>query len=774
MTIRSSKLRLAIRGLRIRLRRPTSSVAAFVPEPEVRAELFSPEQMQRHGKAVANSHVLASRAGPDRLLTRLDHTERELAKTRELLEGALEVDRRIAPAGEWLLDNAHLIDQEIRTARRHLPKGYSLELPRLVAGPGPGDPRVYDIALEAISHGDGHVDREGFSRFVAAYQSVSPLKLGELWAIPIMLRLALIENLGRVAVRIAADRIARNLAVRWADEITLIAGEDPKSLILVIADMARSTPPMRSSFVAEFARRLQGRSPALALPLTWVEQLLAESGTTIEQLVKLEIQHQAADQVSVSNSIGSLRMLERTDWRDFVEASSGVEHTLREDPSGHYGRMDFQTRDRYRHVIEEVARRGTATETQVAEAAIRLARAAAAERGLDHRCAHVGYYLIDVGLAALERTLQIRLSRRRALQRIGRLNPLALYLGAIASMAVIVTGLLLEQAHDQGIGGFPIVVLGVLTLLCASQLSVALVNWIGTLLLSPRRMPRMDFSGGIPAQFATLVVVPTIISGPSGVDRLLEALEVRFVANRDDHLCFSLLTDFADASSATRNDDGALLARVRAGIERLNSKYRGPSRDCFFLFHRARQWNRREGVWMGRERKRGKLADLNALLRGNAGDRFASVVGDTSGLDAIKYVITLDTDTQLPRDTARQLVEVAAYPLHRPVLDAEAGVVRLGYGILQPHIASSLPGANRSRYARLYGAEPGIDQYTRVLSDIYQDLFAEGSFIGKGIYDVDAFEGALDGRFPDNRILSHDLIEGCYARAALVSDVELC
>ncbi len=479
MTIRGSKLQLALRALRAGLRLPLTPTVAFVPEPAARSELFSPEQMQSHGKALAASHVLASKALPDRLLTRLDHTERLLEKTRVLLDEAIKVDRRIAPAGEWLLDNYHLIDQEIRTARRHLPKGYSRELPRLDAGSSPGDPRVYAIALEAITHGDGHVDREGFSRFVAAYQSVSPLKLGELWAIPIMLRLALIENLGHVAVRIAADRVARNLAVRWADEMTAIAARDPKSLILVIADMARSTPPMSSSFVAEFARRLQGRSPALALPLTWVEQLLAESGTTIEQLVKLEIQHQAADQISVSNSIGSLRMLERTDWRDFVEALSGVEYKLREDPSGHYANMDFATRDRYRHVVEKTARLAAASETQVADAAIALAQAAASERGLGDRAAHIGYYLIDAGLPDLERTLQIRPSTVGALRRVCRCNPLSFYLGAIASITVVVTGLLIKQAHDQGIAGFALGALGALTLLCASQLSVALVNWFG-------------------------------------------------------------------------------------------------------------------------------------------------------------------------------------------------------------------------------------------------------------------------------------------------------
>ena len=253
-----------------------------------------------------------------------------------------------------------------------MPKGYSRELPRLLNGPSAGLPRVYDIALEMISHGDGRVDPENLSSFVAAYQTVTALKLGELWAIPIMLRLALIENLRRVGARIAADRTDRNRADYWADQMTEIAEKDPKSLILVIADMARSNPPLVSSFVAEFARRLQGQSPALALPLTWIEQRLSESGLTIEQLVQSENQQQAADQVSISNSIGSLRFLGAMDWREFVETMSVVEQALREDPGGVYGRMDFATRDRYRHVVEKIAKSSRRSESEVARKAIRV------------------------------------------------------------------------------------------------------------------------------------------------------------------------------------------------------------------------------------------------------------------------------------------------------------------------------------------------------------------------------------------------------------------
>jgi len=742
-------------------------------QPPLRSELFSSEQMKQHGRALAASHKVGLGRAPDQLLARLAENEEVLIGACNLLTAAVKANRRIAPAGEWLLDNFYLIEEQIRTAKRHLPKGYSRELPRLLNGPSAGLPRVYDIALETISHGDGRVDPESLSSFVAAYQTVTGLKLGELWAIPIMLRLALIENLRRVGTRIAADRIDRNHADYWADEMTQMAEKDPKSLILVIADMARSSPPMVSSFVAELARRLQGQGPALALPLTWIEQRLSESGLTIEQMVQSESQQLAADQVSISNSIGSLRFLGAMDWREFVETMSVVEQTLREDPDGVYSTMDFATRDRYRHVVEKIAKGSRLSESEVAGKAIRLAREGAANKGSDDRAAHVGFYLIDKGLPHLERMAQLRRSASGALRRMSRRFPLSLYLGAITLITLTFTGSLLAKTHGNGLHDWLLALTTILSLLCASQMAVALVNWLVTLLAQPHVLPRIDFCKGIPSELLTLAVIPTMLTSAQNIENLVEALEVRFLANRDKNLHFGLLTDFRDAHAEAMPEDEPLVQLARKRIEELNEKYRGVKDDTFFLFHRPRRWNPRERLWMGYERKRGKLAALNALLRGGSREPFSCIVGDTGALSNVKYVITLDTDTQLPRDSAWQFVGAMAHPLNRARYDEEKQRVSEGYGILQPRVAVSLPGTTPSRYAHLFGSEPGIDPYTRAVSDVYQDLFHEGSFIGKGIYDVDAFERALNGRFPENRILSHDLVEGCYARAGLLSDVQL-
>ena len=753
-------------------------------EQPLRSELLSAEQMEQHGKILASSHRLTSGRGPDQLLSRLAENESVLVGVCTLLTAAVATNRRTTPAGEWLLDNFHLIEEQIRTAKRHLPKGYSRELPRLASGPSAGLPRVYDIALQTVAHGDGRVDTEVLGRFVAAYQSVAVLKLGELWAIPIMLRLAIIENLRRVGGQIAASWAERSLAESWANLMTRAAEKEPKSLILVIADMARSNPPMVGAFVAELARRLQGRGPALALPLTWIEQRLAESGTTIEQLVHSENQRQAADQVSISNSIGSLRVLGARDWRDFVETLSVVEQTLLEDPSGVYARMDFATRDRYRHATEAIAKKGRLTEVEVARKAIELARASMlndAVGGSGARAGHVGFYLIDKGLPALERAAQVRKSGAAVMRKAASKFPLLTYLGAIALIALGTAAGLLAAARAGGIPVWALGPIGIVALLGTSRLAVALVNWLATLLVTPQPLSRLDFSDGIPPQSRTLVVVPTMLMNTQGVEDLVEALEVRFLANRDRHLHFALLTDLRDAHREVLPEDAPLVDLARKRMDELNEKYGDEAGrregDNFFLFHRARLWNPQERIWMGYERKRGKLADLNALLRGKAdggaSTGFSLVVGNTAILSEVKYVITLDTDTQLPRDAARQFVGAMAHPLNRPCYDAALRRVTEGYGILQPSVAVSLPAANGSIYAQLYGGEPGIDPYTRAVSDVYQDIFGEGSFIGKGIYEVDTFEQALAGRFPENRILSHDLLEGCYARAGLLSDVQL-
>ncbi len=743
-------------------------------EQPLRSEIFSPEQMQSYGKTLSESHILStSRVHFDSLLGRLEENETILEDVRVMLTAAVVARERIVPAADWILDNFYLVQEHIRTSKRDLPKGFSRELPRLEGSSPPGLPRVYDIALERISHGDGLVDPETLQGFFDAYQSVNVLTLGELWAFPIMLRLALIENLRRISSRISAEMEIQRKAAMWATRLIARASSDPKSLILLIADIARSEPPLVSSFVAEISYKLQGKGSSLALPLTWIEQQLAETGASIDSLVQAEMQQQAADQVSVSNTIRSLRSLTAKDWKLFVESTSEVEKTLTMDPVSCYHNMEFSTRDRYRHVVEKTAKASRTSEVSVAVFALELAREACETAGGTDRTAHVGYYLVDKGFRLLQKKVTSAQSIAAKIRAFAERNAFPLYGGAILFLTFVLTALFVIEAYLEGIAPGVLALLAIPVFVSLSGLSVTLVNWVVMLSGEPAELARMDYSDGIPNDARTLVVIPSMFSCTSHIDGLLEALEVRFLANRDDNLFFGLLTDYPDANKKFIPGDAALLSYAQKKTEELNDTYRNGKKTPFFLFHRERLWNDREKTWMGYERKRGKLAALNTLILDGVAENFELIIGDTAQLSRVVYVITLDTDTFLPRDAARKMVGTMAHPLNRARYDAETGRIVEGYGILQPRVASSLTGSSRSRYARLNGSDPGLDPYTRSVSDVYQDLFGEGSFVGKGIYDVSSFHRALGDRLPENRILSHDLLEGCYARSGLLSDVQL-
>jgi len=742
-----------------------------VGAPPLRAELFSVEQLARHARTLAANHQVVTRQGSNSLLARLKQNE-DILQTFNRATLGVKPGQRITPAAEWLLDNFYLIEEQIQMAKRHLPRGYSRELPRLLNGPSTGLPRVYDIVLELISHVDAQIDAGPLSAFIAAYQMVHSLKLGELWAIPIMLRLGLIENLQRVSTRLTIARADRDLADLWVNRLQEMAEKNPSNLVIVVANMAKSDLPLSSSFVAEFCQRLSRQSPVLHLARGWLEQRLGQQGLSIEQLVQLDSQNQAADQVSVSHSITSLRFLSAMDWKEFVESLSLVETTLLADPADVYSLMDFATRDRYRHSVEFLARHCELSEAEVAQRAIQLAADSARQNGTRYRTAHVGFYLIDKGQPQLVRKLKVRWPWQTTMERNIHRFPLFFYGGGIGLLTLLATFGFMRQSLALELQGWKLIFFTLVFLLCASQLAVALMNWLSTLLVKPSLLPRMDYSAGIPEDCRTMIIVPTMLSSVAGVDHLIETLEIHHLANRDEHLHFALLTDFRDAPTEILPDDDILLQRARVGIELLNRKYVSNGQNLFFLFHRPRRWNASENLWMGYERKRGKLMEFNSLLRGGAHDCFSKIIGETAILPEIKYVITLDTDTQLPREAARQLVGTMAHPLNRPVFDDARGIVREGYSILQPRVGVSLPSARRSWFVRLFASDAGIDPYTRVASDVYQDVFREGSFIGKGIYDVDAFQRAMAGRFPENTILSHDLLEACHARSALVCDVE--
>ncbi|MBI2963160.1 MAG: hypothetical protein HYY35_05345, partial [Deltaproteobacteria bacterium] len=612
-------------------------------------------------------------------------------------------------------------------------------------------------------------------RFVRAYQRVAPLTIGELWAVAIALRIVLVENLRRLAERIVRSRAAREEADALADGLLGVPGRtrlSPGTALRRFEDA-----PLARAFAVQLAQRLREQDPAVMPALRWLDERLAEQGATVDKLVDLELQSQGAANVTVRNVIGSMRFMLVFDWESFFEGVSLVDETLR--GGAEFSAMDFQTRDRYRHAIEELARGSGRSELEVSAEAVRRSQRAGGntDGAPDGRKKDPGYYLIAEGRAGFETDLGCCISPMRRLLRayITTANP-----GYVLTLAVV-SGVLvafpLSQLGAAGIGPASAIPLALLLLFPASDLAIALVNRAVTEIIGPRSLPKLELRQGVPASLRTIVVVPALLTSEDEIDELIDRLEVHYLANPDGVVHFALLSDWTDSTAEHGPGDDDLLAAATAGIARLNARHSavpgGGGR--FFLLHRRRVWNQSEGKWIGWERKRGKLRELNRLLRGGADTTFVPFPDGAPPVPRdIRYVVTLDADTRLTRGAAVRLVGTMAHPLNRPRFDpAESRVVE-GYGLLQPRVTSSLPTrSDASLFQRIFAGPSGIDPYASAISDVYQDLFHEGSYTGKGIYDLDAFEAALAGRVPENALLSHDLFEGIFARAGLVTDVEL-
>ena len=738
-------------------------------EVPIREELYSIERLEQYAAFLATEHKIAHKPRHvNLLLPRLEENSRKLIEAYKALAESIRSEHVISPAAEWLVDNFHIVEEQAREIREDLPRGYYRELPKLADGPFRTYPRIYAFSIELIAHTDSHLDTETLRRFINAYQKVSALSIGELWAVPISLRLALVENLRRLTTRMGSSRSERDEADRLADRILEAAQRQPQD---VVSLLPRTRKKLGRAFVVQLIQRLRDQDPAVMPVLEWLDQQLAKQGLSLEKIVHEEHHRQAAAQVTVGNIITSMRLLSTLDWKEFFEKVSLVDPELAKDPAAVYARMDFATRDRYRHVIERLSKGAKKSELEIARAALQMAEAArAANEASAH--AHVGYFLVDKGLDQLEAQVAYRARLNERVTRAVERHAAIAYLGSCVLLAALIVAVLVFAMHQINASVAITIIGALLALVPASDLALSMLNWDITHVIPPKLLPKIDLSKGLPPEARTMVVVPAILPDKATVEALIDKLEISYLANQDEHLHFALLGDFADAPGEHELDDESFVEAARLGIEELNRRYSAGEPIRFHLFHRRRQWCETEGKWIGWERKRGKLREFNRLLRGARDTSFVVNTAADDLLAQVRYVITLDSDTQLPRDAARRLIGAALHPLNQPRFDTSAERVMEGYGILQPRVSISLESASHSLFARIFSGNTGIDPYTTAASDVYQDLFGEGIYTGKGLYDVDAFERALDDRVPNQTLLSHDLFESIFARAALVSDIE--
>jgi cyclic beta-1,2-glucan synthetase len=751
--------------------------AVFSPPTEelIRSELFGIERLEQHAESLAAAQrVTADPNRGRRLDRRLKDNGRALLGAYRGVEKAVREERHITPADEWLLDNFYVAQEQIRQVRDDLPRGFYRGLPKLADGPLEGYPRVLGIAWAFVAHTDSRIDREMLLRFIAAYQRVQPLTIGELWAVAIALRIVLIENLRRAADQIASARAARAKADILADRLLGVGDEVPISPETAL--MPFNSLRLPAPFVVRLLERLRDQDPRVMPALSWLDEQVASKGKSCDDMVRAEHQRQVGTNVTVRNVITSMRLVSALDWAKIFESSSLVDAALRAEST--FPEMDFPTRNRYRHAIEELARGSGLSELDVVQGAIAKAKRPSANSSgaSTTREKEPGYYLIANGRREFEKELGFRAPVSSWLIRAGAKAGIVGYIGGIAVILAIIMALPLIALAEFGVGGWFLVLFAILGLAPASDLAVAIINRAIANDLNPKTLPSLELRAGVPAELRTIVVVPTLLTTRSALDEQIERMEVHYLANQDGDLYFALLSDWVDSATENAPGDDELLKAAANGIAELNRRYSpAPGGPRFYLLHRQRMWNEGQGKWIGWERKRGKLHELNRWLRGATDTTFIPVDGVLPlAPPEVRYVITLDADTRLPRGTAKRLVGKMAHPLNRPRLDPVNGRVVEGYAVLQPRVTPSLPkNSEASLFQRAFTIPSGLDPYAFAVSDVYQDLFGEGSYSGKGIYDVNMFEAALARRIPESTLLSHDLLEGIFARSGLVTDMEV-
>lgn len=695
-------------------------------------------------------------------LLHLQELSKSYQETFRQLHNFASYNENIQLSAEWLLDNAYTVKQSLSDVQKNLPNSYFRELPFITSGAYKDTPALYPLVSRLVAASDGKISAENIKLFLNSYQEKKPLTIGELWAFPLILKIRLIECLVNLTAKIL-DRVKENQSADfWANRILNASRVDSEKLYSVLSVLSKEIPYPTTFFADQLMVQLTDTEAANTVILGWLQRKV---GGNLHDIIQMEQAKQTLEQTSIANIISSLRSLEQMNWREVFEEVSIVEKILCKDPAHKYAGMDFPTKDRYRHTVEKLSKKTQMSEDGVAASAITLAEAQADIPVTSH----VGYYLIDEGKPVLENTIGYEVPAIQAFLKTLKKHLPCIYISTCIILTVLLAALFWYTLDYQSwtIG----TALLILSLIPVSEFVIQVINYTIARIVRPNILPKMDYKKGLPEKYRTLVVIPTLFNSEKGIQKELEKLEIHFLANTDPQIAFGLISDFSDYCEESHHEDLLLLKLVREGIQYLNTKYPGHQ---FYLFHRNRKYNESENAWIGWERKRGKLENLNSFLMGSENadlDNFLQE-GDPAYLSGVAYVLTADSDTQLPKNSIKRLVETLSHPLNVGYIDPIAKKLLRGYSIIQPRVSTNYISSNSTWFAKLFSDPSGVDPYTKSTSDVYQDLFDEGVYHGKGLYDHKLFHQVLSERFPENTILSHDLLEGSYVRVAFASDIE--
>ena len=743
---------------------------------KITGTMLEKSQLQKHLEKIASSYNITTKSQKDTYpIPGLIENFKTIEEVYNLLNEHLKLGINIHPAGEWLLDNFYIIEETVKQIQKELTLKKYTNFVGIANGEYKGFARIYVLASEIVAYSDNKIEKENLSDYLESYQNKKTLSMDEIWNIGTFLQIAIIENITQCCIKIYSSQIQKYKA----ESITeiLIEGKDKyqakykNNTKKIEKDVFQD---MKYPFIEYMSYILKRYGKKANAYLNVLEEVVEKLGTTVSDVIKKEHFEIAINKVLMGNSITSIKEIQRINFLEIFERINGVEEILKKDPAQVYSKMDYRTKDYYRGKIKEISKKTKISEIYIARKILEIAEESLKEEGKNKK-SHIGYYLIDKGVNKLYNKLEYYTKKEETEQ-----NKTKIYIFLITVLSILLSIFLSYTVNLQIQSTLISVISFILFLIPSSEVIIQIIQYVLNKVVKPKLIPKIDFSNGIDKEHSTFVVIPTILKNKEKVTETMEDLEKYYLANKSENLYFALLGDCSQSSLKQEKFDEEVIQEGKKQVERLNKKYPSESIPIFNYIYRERQWNEKENCYLGWERKRGLLNQFNEYIlyqknpfRINTIQESIKNEQEKQILKNIKYVITLDADTDLILNSAQELIGAMAHILNKPVIDEQKNIVVDGYGIMQPRVGINLDISYKTLFTKIFAGAGGIDSYTNAISDIYQDNFKEGIFTGKGIYDLKIFSKVMEKAIPENTVLSHDLLEGCYLRCGLVSDVML-
>lgn len=723
---------------------------------KINGTLLDKSQLENHLQKIASNHNISHQSQKETYpIPQMVENFRVIEEVYSLLNEHLKLGISIHPAGEWLLDNFYIIEETVKQIEKELTLKKYTNFVGIANGSYQGFARIYVLAAEIVAYTDNKIERKDLEDYLASYQTKKTLSMEEIWNIGIFLQIAMIENIREICEKIYSCQMqklrAENMVERLVENKAKTEQQFKANQKKLEKDVFKN---MKYPFIEYMSYILKRYGKKGYSYLKALEEAIEMTGTTVSEVIQKEHFDMAVRKVSIGNSITSIKRIQRINFLEIFEKINGVEGILRQDPSNVYEKMDDKTKEYYRNQIKEVAKKTKMSELYIARKALELAR----RQDVTTKQSHIGYYLVDTGKNELYDALQYKTSRQMSAK-----DKTKAYLLGIGFFSILLSLGMSWLIHFHWLTFL-------LFLIPASEIAIQTTQYILSKIVKPKPIPKLDYLQGIDEEHKTMVVIPTILKSKEKVQELVRKLEVFYLANQSKNIYFTLLGDCSESNKKEEDFDQEVMQEGEKLVQELNIKYK---ETIFHFIYRKREWNEKEGAYLGWERKRGMLTQFNQYLLGKIKNPFRVNTLEKQPKEKIKYIITLDADTDLILNSAFELVGAMAHILNQPVIDKQKNRVVDGYGILQPRIGVNLDISYKTLFTKIFAGAGGTDSYTNAISDTYQDNFQEGIFTGKGIYDLAVYETVLEKQIPENTVLSHDLLEGCYLRCGLASDILL-